>query len=167
MIVDPRYDAIGRTVKVTPPGNAGFTLYQYGGKSVRTVDPKGKWKKFENDVLGKLNVVTMTRPGKGVGAPTTVTQTRTHAYKSNGELLSVTHPENGTTQYEYFADGRLKKRTEAKGQRLEWAYHAEGRPVTVKRFWANGVEDVCARVTTTYGSFSGAGCLGSGEVRIS
>jgi hypothetical protein len=102
------YDEIGRTVKVTPPGNAGFTSYQYGGTTVRTVDPKGKWKKFENDalgnlitvwephpigpgadyvttytytLLGKLSLVTMPRPGKGVGSPPTVTQTRTFTYK--------------------------------------------------------------------------------------
>ncbi len=117
-------------------------------------------------LLGKLNVVTMTRPGKGVGSPATVTQTRTYAYNSNGELLSVTHPENGTTQYEYFDDGSLKKKTDAKGQRLEWTYDAEGRPLTVKRFSSAGVEDVCARVTTTYGSqgldgsFSGANLAG-------
>jgi RHS repeat-associated protein len=187
------YDAIGRTVKVTPPGNAGFTSYQYGGTTAKTIDPKGRWKKFENDalgnlitvwephpvgpgadyvtsytytLLGKLNVVTMTRPGKGVGAPPTVTQTRTYAYNSYGELQSVTHPENGTTLYEYFADGSLKKKTDAKGQRLEWSYDAEGRPVTVKRFSSLGVEDVCARVTTTYGSqgldgsFSGANLAG-------
>ena len=42
------YNAIGRTVKVTPPGNAGFTSYEYGGTTVKTIDPKGKWKKFEN-----------------------------------------------------------------------------------------------------------------------
>jgi len=117
-------------------------------------------------LLGKLNVVTMTRPGKGVGAPPTVTQTRTYAYNSNGELQSVTHPENGATLYEYFDDGSLKKKTDAKGQRLEWSYDAEGRPLMVKRFSSLGVEDVCARVTTTYGSqgldgsFSGANLAG-------
>jgi RHS repeat-associated protein len=187
------YDEIGRTVKVTPPGNAGFTSYQYGGTTVRTVDPKGKWKKFENDalgnlitvwephpigpgadyvttytytLLGKLSLVTMPRPGKGVGSPPTVTQTRTFTYNSNGELTSILHPENGTVSYLYNADGSLQRKTDAKNQRVEWAYDPQGRPVTVRRFLANGVEDPCARVTYLYGgqnvdpSFNGSNLAG-------
>lgn len=139
------YDEIGRTVKVTPPGNAGFTSYQYGGTTVRTVDPKGKWKKFENalgnlirvwephpigpgadyvttytyTLLGKLSLVTMPRPGKGVGSPPTVTQTRTFTYNPNGELTSILHPENGMVSYLYNADGSLQRKTDAKNQRVE------------------------------------------------
>ena len=33
---------------VTPTGNAGFTSCEYGGTTVESIDPKGKWKKFEN-----------------------------------------------------------------------------------------------------------------------
>jgi uncharacterized protein RhaS with RHS repeats len=62
------YDAIGRTVKVTPPGNAEFTSYEYGWTTVKTIDPKGKWKKFENDALGNLITVWEPRPGGGAGA---------------------------------------------------------------------------------------------------
>jgi len=58
------YDAIGRTVKVTPPGNAGFTSYEYGGTTVKTIDPKGKWKNFENS-LGNLIRVWEPLPGGG------------------------------------------------------------------------------------------------------
>ena len=90
------YDAMGRTLRVTPPGNAGSTTYEYGGTTVKTIDPKGKWKKFENDALGnlvrvweprpgggpdfetlyactifgKLSTVTLTRPGKGMNPAT-------------------------------------------------------------------------------------------------
>ncbi len=52
-------------MKVTPPGNAGFTSYQYGGTTVKTIDPKGKWKKFENNSLGNLITVWEPRPGGG------------------------------------------------------------------------------------------------------
>ena len=59
------YDAMGRTLRVTPPGNAGSTTYEYGGTTVKTIDPKGKWKKFENDALGHLVRVREPRPGGG------------------------------------------------------------------------------------------------------
>ena len=59
------YDAMGRTLRVTPPGNAGFTSYEYGGTTVKTIDPKGKWKKFENDALGNRIRVRQSRTGGG------------------------------------------------------------------------------------------------------
>ena len=91
--------SIGKVLRVTPPGNAGFTSYEYGGTTVKTIDPMSKGKKFENDALGnlirvweprpgggpdyettytytilrKLSTVTMTRPGKGLN-PATITQ---------------------------------------------------------------------------------------------
>ncbi len=83
------YDALGRTVKVTPPpGNAGFTSYEYGGTT------------FENDSLGNLVAVTEPFPGPGSGTDfvatyaalifrklTTVTKTRTFSYES-GTVIS-------------------------------------------------------------------------------
>ena len=171
------YDEIGRTVKVTPPGNAGFTSYEYGGTTVKTIDPKGKWKKFENDalgnlikvreprpgggadyetvytytMLGKLNTVTMARPGKGLN-PATVTQVRTFTYNSGGQTTSISHPENGTVSFLYNPDGSVQRKTDAKSQRVEWTYTPEGRPATVQKFWANGTEDTCSRVTYEYGA---------------
>ena len=50
---------------VTPTGNAGFTSCEYGGTTVKSIDPKGKWKKFENDALGHLVRVREPRPGGG------------------------------------------------------------------------------------------------------
>ena len=83
------YDALGRTVKVTPPpGNQGFTSYEYGGTTVKTIDPKGKGKKFENDSLGNLVKVTEPFPGPGTGADFVTT----YAYSMFGKLTTVTMP---------------------------------------------------------------------------
>ena len=189
------YDALGRTVKVTPPpGNQGFTSYEYGATTVKTIDPKGKWKKFENDSLGNLVKVTEPFPGAGTGADFvttyaysmfgklttvtmprpnkansgTVTQTRTFTYNTGGQLLSVTHPENGTVSYSYNADGSTAQKTEAKGQRVKWEYTAAGQPEFVRKFTgvADTTEDTCAKVGYQYGSqsvdggFSGANLQG-------
>ena len=185
------YDEIGRTLKVTPPGNAGFTSYEYGGTTVKTIDPKGKWKKFENDalgnlikvreprpgggadyetaytytMLGKLHTVTMARPGKGLN-PATVTQVRTFTYNPGGQTTSIQHPENGTVSFLYNADGSVQRKTDAMNQRVEWSYTAEGRPATVRKYWANGTEDTCSKVAYEYGAqtidggFAGANLQG-------
>ncbi|MFN9892912.1 MAG: hypothetical protein ACK58M_06705, partial [Acidobacteriota bacterium] len=173
------YDAMGRTLRVTPPGNAGSTTYEYGGTTVKTIDPKGKWKKFENDALGnlvrvweprpgggpdfetlyvytifgKLSTVTMTRPGKGMN-PATVTQVRRFIYNANGQTTSITHPENGTVNFTYNPDGTLQQKTDAKGQRIVWSYTPEGRPATVRKFTgaSDATEDFATRVDYTYGA---------------
>jgi len=158
---------------------------------VKTTDPKGKWKKVENDslgnlakvaepfpgpgtgpdyltnyaysIFGKLTAVTMPRPNKANSA--TVTQTRTFSYNTGGQLLSVTHLESGAVSCTYNTDGSMQK-TDAKGQRVEWVYDADGRPLTVSRFSSGGSEDPSAKVSYLYGSqnidggFTGANLLG-------
>jgi hypothetical protein len=39
------FDASGRTTKVTPPGNMGFTSYVYEGNTVRVIEPGGPSRK--------------------------------------------------------------------------------------------------------------------------
>jgi YD repeat-containing protein len=39
------FDARGRTTKVTPPGNMGFTSYVYEGNTVRVIEPGGPSRK--------------------------------------------------------------------------------------------------------------------------
>lgn len=130
------FDARGRTVKVTPPGNMGFTSYVYEGNTVKVIEPGGtRWKRFTLDALGRLVKVTEPRPGSpgqsddtlyaynSVDKLTTVTmtragvtQTRTFTYDSQMRLESVTQPENGTVSYAYDTAGRVASRTDARGE---------------------------------------------------
>lgn len=130
------FDARGRTVKVTPPGNMGFTSYVYEGNTVKVIEPGGtRWKRFTLDALGRLVKVTEPRPGSpgqsddtlyaynSVDKLTTVTmtragvtQTRTFTYDSQMRLESVTQPENGTVSYAYDSAGRVASRTDARGR---------------------------------------------------
>ncbi|MBI4892181.1 MAG: hypothetical protein HY821_16255, partial [Acidobacteria bacterium] len=58
------YDERGRTIRVTPPGNAGYTQYIYEGNTVKVIEPvTTKWKKFTLDARGRLVTVTEPRPG--------------------------------------------------------------------------------------------------------
>lgn len=113
------YDARGRTLSVTPPGNAGATTYLYEGNTVKVTDAAGKWKKYELDAHGNLVKVWEPNPGGGADLETlytynafdqliqvsmprgAVTQTRTWVYDNYQRLVSVTLPENGTTAYAY------------------------------------------------------------------
>ncbi len=178
------YDALGRTVSVIQPKNPltnatwGTTSYLYEGPSVKVTDPAGKWKRYINDALGNLEEVrepnpaggefmtsylysdlgplvkvTMARPGVGAGNPATVTQERTWVYNAEMRLTSVTHPESGTTTMEYNADGSMLRKTDAKGQKLEFVYDSDGR-VTEARKFPGANEDLCQRVTYSYGSQS-------------
>lgn len=183
--VEHYYDALGRTVEVRQPSAAGSTTYEYTGVVVKVIDPKGKWKKFTNDALGNLvNVqeprpgggtayetnytyselgqlltVTMVRPGKGAGAPATVTQTRTWVYDGNQRLSTVVHPESGTTAkpsttFAYNPDGTVLWKMDSKEQKIGYTYDSDGRVTVAKRYYANGGEDTCAKVEYFYNSQS-------------
>jgi len=174
------YDALGRTVEVKQPSSSGSTTYIYAGNRVETRDPKNKWKKYENDAfgnlvkvieprpgggadyettytysaLGKLLTTTMTRPHPSTG--TNYTQTRTWVYNSWQQLTSVTHPESGTTSYTYNLDGSVQEKTDAKGQRIAYAYDGDGRVTSTRRYGNStpGSEAPCARVDYYYGGQS-------------
>jgi RHS repeat-associated protein len=176
------YDAVGRTVKVTPPGNAGFTSYVYEGRPVKTVDPKGDWKRMEQDAIGNLVKVYEPRPGGGadyvteysysvlgqllkvrmerpsvLGNNPTVVQERLFTYNTKEQLVSETQPEHGTTSpgvttYAYNFDGSLQEKTDPKGQKVQWFYDALGRPTEAKKLLVGGTEDTCGKVKYQYDS---------------
>ena len=78
----------------TPRHSTGLpTLYEHGGTTVETIDPKGKWKKFAIDALGSRIRVWEPHPGKGLN-PDTVTQV--HAPATRHEQLHR-HPQARTT----------------------------------------------------------------------
>jgi RHS repeat-associated protein len=176
------YDALGRTVKVTPPGNAGFTSYVYEGRTVKTVDPKGDWKRMEQDAIGNLVKVYEPRPGGGadyvteysysvlgqllkvrmerpsvLGNNPTVVQERLFTYNTKEQLVSETQPEHGTTTpgvttHVYNFDGSLQEKTDPKGQKVQWFYDALGRPTEAKKLLVGGTEDTCGKVKYQYDS---------------
>jgi len=134
------YDALGRTTQVDLPGGTGSTTYVYEGNTVKVTDPAGKWKKYTLDAVG--NLVQVSEPAPEGGTHETYytynvlkqltqvsmprggsTQTRTFNYDlATGRLASATNPENGTVSYTYNNDGTLQKRTDARGQRVEYTY---------------------------------------------
>jgi RHS repeat-associated protein len=176
------YDALGRTLSVTPPGNAGFTSYVYEGRTVKTVDPKGDWKRMEQDAIGNLVKVYEPRPGGGadyvteysysvlgqllkvkmarpsvLGSNPMVTQEREFTYNSKEQLVAEKQPEHGTntpgtTTYAYNFDGSLQEKTDPKGQKVQWFYDGLGRPTEVKKLLVGGTEDACGRVKYQYDS---------------
>lgn len=102
-----RYDALGNLVKVTEPRPGGGTDYASD---------------YTYSELGQLLTVTMARPGLGSNR-STVTQTRTWVYDSTTQRLnSVTHPESGTTSFTYNSDGSMLRKTDQKGQKVDYAY---------------------------------------------
>lgn len=48
------YDALGRTLTVSQPGNSGTTTYLYVGNTVKVTDPGNKWKRMTMDGFGNL-----------------------------------------------------------------------------------------------------------------
>jgi YD repeat-containing protein len=164
------YDELGRTKAVKLPNNSGTTNYLYQGNTVKVTEPAGKWKLFEMDALGRLVKVTEPKPGSTTGETwltdytynsldqlTQVSQmrgaamqTRTFGYTS-GRLTSTTNPENGTTTFDYNSDGTLLRKTDAKGQKVEYVYDGLKRVVEISRF-PNGAQqaDVCQSVSLFY-----------------
>jgi len=114
-------------------------------------DPAGRWRKHYTDSFGNLIQVEQLKPGTAVNYTTNysydllnrlrtvsmprdgTTQTRTWTYDTNGKLTSVSMPEKGTTSYNYNADGTLLRRTDAKGQKVEYFYDALGRVSQINR----------------------------------
>ncbi len=157
------YDGLGRTLQVQAPNSAGNTVYGYSGNEVTVTDPAGRWKRYTMNGLGHLTQVNEPNPAGGADYVTnyqytlldqmklvtmpratgqgTVTQTRTFVY--TGPLLtSVTQPETGTKQY-FYNSGRLAYTIDAKNQRVDLAYDAYGRILTVTPKNSSGTVVAC------------------------
>ena len=139
------YDALGRLKTVTAPGGR-TTSYSYNGLTVTRTDPEdrvtvftfqgfsgpgserlvsvqdaaGVTTQYEYDVTGGLTKVT----GPGPIPP------RQWQYTAAGLKLSETHPESGTTTYEYFLNGNLKKITNALSEITQFTYNGDSRILT-------------------------------------
>lgn len=153
------YDALGRTVAVAHPDNSGTTTYTYQGNTVTVTDPAGKWKRYTTDAFGNLTRVTEPNPAGGADHETYyaydlldhltgvtmprdgVTQTRTFTYDATTQrLMSVTHPETGTTSYTYNTDGTVATKTDARGRQATYTYDSHKR--VTRRSTTNACETV-------------------------
>ena len=167
------YDPLGRTTSVTPPDGISTTTYAYSGNAVTVTDPGGRWKKHTSDAFGnvvqvnepnpaggadyvtsyaynqfnKLTTVTMPRtmPGGNV-----VTQTRSFTYDTAQRLVSVTHPESGTTAYTYDTAGRVLTKKDAKNNIVGYAYDLFGRVTQITRTPGTGTVNPEPEPTTTF-----------------
>jgi YD repeat-containing protein len=161
------YDALGRTVQIDLP-QGGSTLYEYKGETTKITDPAGIWKKYSANAFGKLMLVTEPDPQSGevttsysydlldhpLQASMTrggTTQLRTFNYDATTQrLTSMAHPETGTTQFNYNADGTLNYRLDARNQKAAYTYDGFGRVTQISRYLASGAEDTAQRVTFAY-----------------
>ena len=147
-------DPLGRLIRVDEPNNAG----QLGNMDT-PIQPTI----YGYDVLG--NLTSVQQPGTTAeqcgGAPN-CSQTRTYAYSSLSRLLTSSNPESGTVIYDYFPNGNLKKRTDARNIQTTYAYDGLNRPKTLT------YSDATPTVTYTYDTLAnGKGRLTSVSSSVS
>jgi uncharacterized repeat protein (TIGR01451 family) len=143
------YDALGRTVQVTAPGNIVSSI-AYEGLATISTDPDGRSTRQIADKLGRLSQVQeysqeggnqvlyattsysydvadrMTRVVDAEGNTTDL------SYDWLGRKIGMDDPDMGVWSYTYDPLGTLSHQTDARGQILGFTYDALSR-MTVKR----------------------------------
>jgi RHS repeat-associated protein len=130
------YDALGRTTKVTAPGNI-ITATQYSGLVSTQTDPNGNKVKQTNDGLGRLSKVQDLTSGGSVygtmiyaydilGQLTKTTDAQNNqtklTYDNLGRKIRMVDPDMGTWAYTYDSLGNLTQQTDANGKVLSFGY---------------------------------------------
>lgn len=145
-------DELGRVIEVatfsgpptTPPPDSGTNanwtgrlISSYNAEQTLVADQAGKKRRSLVDGLGRLQQADELFEDETLYASTTYgydalnnliqvsqgpSQTRTLQYTSLSRLKTATNPENGTISYEYYANGNLKKKTDARGVVTQYAY---------------------------------------------
>ena len=147
-------DALGNLTSVVEPDPANqpngtvTTSYTYDWmKHVSCVDM----------VRGGTLTSPYTYTSNGVSCTSVYTggtrQTRTFVYDTAGRLTAATNPENGTVGYTYNLNSTLNYKHDAKGQDTVYTYDSLVRVSQIQRYpyGKNSTEDLCGRVTYTYG----------------
>jgi YD repeat-containing protein len=174
--------ALRYLAEVQKPDGGGTLSYAYTGNKTRITPPLAgsvsQWKEYAYDSFGNLTSVTEPNPSGGADVVTnytydllnhltgvsmprtvgsqTITQTRTFQYNSTTQrLIQASHPETGSTSYEYNADGTLYTVTDAKGQKRKFTYDSYQRVTALKRYNAAGQEQVTQRTNYSYDYLSG------------
>jgi RHS repeat-associated protein len=136
------YDWNSRPTLTTMPDGATRD-HSYGGcgcagGEVTTIrDERGRRRKYTKDVLGRLKQVDELNWDQTVYATTTYTysaldqitninqagQPRSNEYDGYGRLKKRTTPEQGITNYSYFADNNVQSITDARGATSTFSYN--------------------------------------------
>lgn len=114
------YDLLGNLVRETYPAAPGTALtweYRYDGEGrlVRTIHPGGATDERVIDENGRVYSTTRGASGPGGGAPAAAR----YDYDALGNLVTVTDPEGGLTDYSYDGHNRLTKAVDEAGSVLE------------------------------------------------
>lgn len=136
------YDWKGRPVLTTSPGgstreNTYGGCGCAGGEQTTTRDERGRRRRFTKDVFGRLGKVEELNWDQSVYATTNYIynvrdqiteinqagQLRTFEYDGYGRLQRRTTPEQGATDYTYFANGMTQSITDARGASTTYAYN--------------------------------------------
>src|SRR6185503_7030942 len=136
------YDWNGRPTLTTLPDGATREITYGGcgcaGGEVGTFrDERGRRRKFTKDVIGRLKQVDELNWDKSIYATTAYTysaldqvvssnqagQTRSNEYDGYGRLIKRTTPEQGITNYSYFADNTVQTITDARGATSTFSYN--------------------------------------------
>ena len=147
------YDSRGRAQAVTQADGVSATTYSYSGNRTTVTDARSNWKTYTKDAMDNLVAVAEPDPDNAgasvatnytydaanhltntsmtrlawtaaTGPRSTVTQTRVFNYDPNTfYLTSEVHPESGTTNYTYNADGTLATRMNAADPSTKVTYH--------------------------------------------
>ena len=118
-VVDP----LGRLIRVDEPNLAGQL-----GDVTAPIQPTS----YGYDVLGNLTSVQQTGTNsEQCGGAASCSQTRTFTYSTVSRLLTAANPESGTATYEYFPNGNLKKRTDARSVVTNYLYDGLNRQTSI------------------------------------
>jgi RHS repeat-associated protein len=136
------YDWKGRPLLTTnPDGSTRESSYGgcgcAGGEQTTTRDERGRRRRFTKDVFGRLSKVEELNWDQSVYATTNYTynvrdqiteinhagQLRTSVFDGYGRLQRRTTPEQGATEYTYFANGMTQIVTDARGATTTFAYN--------------------------------------------
>lgn len=130
-VFDPR----GRLIRQDEPNSAG----QFGDIPIQPTS-------YSYDALGNLTEVQQvgTNSEQCGGGATSCSQTRTFTYSSLSRLLTASNPESGIVTYEYFPNGNLKKRTDARNVQSSYQYDGLNRQTNIT------YSDTTPSVTYTY-----------------
>lgn len=130
------YDYLGRVTKILSPTQSTSTVYS-GATSIVTNDYTGQTKSTTVDVSGKT--ISIADEGgvieysynswgevSGISDPTRVIHME---YDNFGRQVSLVDRAMGVMNYEYFADGSLRRQTDQKGNVFDMTYDKLGRLV--------------------------------------
>ncbi|MGI5398458.1 polymorphic toxin-type HINT domain-containing protein [Streptomyces sp. CA-135486] len=158
------YDGAGNVLSETANNGKLVTEHTYDavGREKSTVtDPNGLARRtsFTYDLAGNVETSASNGAASNVPWPTSITpETVRYVYDDAGNARTETI-ENGaesrTTTYDYDQRGLMKARTDAAGNKTEYAYDELGRPLSVTspavQTESNGSAPVSSRPTTYTG----------------